>query len=159
MAEGAAPPRVGVRIYPMNSVDLPAVLEIERSAFSTPWQETTFRALLLRSDTDVFAAFRDDRLVGYGVCWTVADQAELGNVAVAATERGGGVGRALVAEAVARTTARGARELFLEVRESNEVARGLYGSCGFRPVGRRRAYYTRPVEDALVLRRELEPDT
>jgi len=48
------------------------------------------------------------------------------------------------------------RTAFLEVRESNDAARGLYGSRGFSEIGRRRGYYRRPVEDALVMRRVLE---
>jgi ribosomal-protein-alanine N-acetyltransferase len=43
-------------------------------------------------------------------------------------------------------------QLFLEVRTSNDAARALYASRGFVPVGRRRAYYRDPLEDALVLR-------
>jgi [ribosomal protein S18]-alanine N-acetyltransferase len=153
MAEGTAPPLEQLVIRSLLRDDLPRVLVIERASFSTPWSHATFLALLRRADTDLFAAFRSRRLVGYAVCWTVADQAELGNVAVTAEARGQGVGRALVEEAIVRTGARGARELFLEVRESNEVAQRLYESMGFEAVGRRRAYYTEPVEDALVLRR------
>ena len=46
-------------------------------------------------------------------------------------------------------------EVYLEVRDSNERARQLYGSRGFEEVGRRREYYRRPAEDAIVLRRTL----
>jgi ribosomal-protein-alanine N-acetyltransferase len=49
----------------------------------------------------------------------------------------------------------GARALYLEVRESNVAARALYQSRRFDIVGRRRGYYQRPAEDALVLRRSL----
>ncbi len=51
---------------------------------------------------------------------------------------------------------KGVKAAFLEVRESNAAARGLYGSRGFREIGRRKNYYRRPVEDALVMRRILE---
>ena len=51
---------------------------------------------------------------------------------------------------------RGVRTAFLEVRESNSAARALYGSRGFTEIDRRRNYYRRPVEDALVMRRTLE---
>jgi len=47
---------------------------------------------------------------------------------------------------------RGARQIYLEVRESNAPARRLYAAHGFREVGRRKEYYRRPVEDAIVLR-------
>lgn len=132
--------------------DLPRVLEIEGTAFSTPWRETTFRGLLRRTDTDLFAAEADGRLVGYAACWTVFDQSELGNVAVAEEARGMGIGGALVDAVVERVKERGAHECFLEVRESNVVAQGVYRERGFVVVGRRRSYYAKPTEDALVMR-------
>ena len=48
----------------------------------------------------------------------------------------------------------GAHRATLEVRRSNDVARHLYERLGFSTAGVRRAYYTNPVEDALVLWRE-----
>jgi len=44
--------------------------------------------------------------------------------------------------------------VYLEVRESNAPARALYAAHGFKEVGRRKQYYRRPVEDAIVLRRD-----
>src|SRR2546430_11083963 len=46
----------------------------------------------------------------------------------------------------------GARVVYLEVRESNVIARRLYESLGFTEVARRASYYRRPVEDAVILR-------
>jgi len=39
----------------------------------------------------------------------------------------------------------------LEVRESNQAARHLYGKYGLEVTGRRRAYYTDNGEDALIM--------
>ena len=146
--EGAA-----FRLRPLREADLDRVMEIEVACFSTPWKESTFRGLLRRTDTDLVGAEDERRrLLGYAVCWTVVDQSELGNVAVAGEARGAGVGRALVEAVVERVRARGSRECFLEVRESNAVAQALYRDMGFEVVGRRRAYYALPTEDALVMR-------
>jgi ribosomal-protein-alanine N-acetyltransferase len=51
----------------------------------------------------------------------------------------------------------GAARMWLEVRPSNEAARRLYKSLGFKQAGRRRAYYPEEKgrEDALVLSRRL----
>ena len=49
---------------------------------------------------------------------------------------------------------RGATEAFLEVRASNQPALQLYRRYRFTPVGVRARYYTHPVEDAVVMRRE-----
>jgi [ribosomal protein S18]-alanine N-acetyltransferase len=46
--------------------------------------------------------------------------------------------------------------VWLEVRPSNAAARRLYESRGFQLIGRRRGYYRAPVEDALVMRREID---
>lgn len=151
---GEAPP---FRIRPLTADDLPGVMRIEELSFSTPWRASTFRALLMRTDTDLFAAEAGGALVGYAACWTVADQSELGNVAVAPEARGLGAGGALVDAVLGRVRARGARECFLEVRESNEDAQSVYRRRGFVVVGRRRGYYDKPREDALVMRLELEP--
>ena len=135
--------------------DLDALMEIENACFSTPWRRDTFEGLLLREDTDLLAATLEGRLVGYSICWTIVDQSELGNLAVATEARGRGIGVTLVHASLERLRRRGARECFLEVRESNQAARSLYERTGFAVIGRRRRYYTRPVEDALVMRAEL----
>ncbi len=142
-------------IRPLAEEDLERVLEIERASFSTPWYMSTFRGLLSRTDTDMLGAVSGERLVGYAICWTVTDQAELGNLAVAEEARGKGTGRSLLTAAMERVRRRGARECFLEVRESNLRAQALYRRFGFEVVGRRRGYYSRPTEDALVMRLDL----
>jgi ribosomal-protein-alanine N-acetyltransferase len=140
------------RIRPMLGADLPRVMEIENACFSTPWKEPTFRGLMRRTDTDLFVAEQDGHILGYAACWTVIDQSELGNVAVAAEARGRGIGGALVDTVIARVRERGAGEVFLEVRESNRSAQSIYRDRGFVVVGRRRSYYAHPTEDALVMR-------
>ena len=142
----------GFRIRLFRATDLPQVMQIEIASFSTPWRENTFRGLMRRTDTDLFVAEEEGAVLGYAACWTVVDQSELGNVAVAPEARGRGVGGALVDAVVERVRERGAVELFLEVRESNRGAQSVYRERGFEVVGRRRAYYSSPTEDALVMR-------
>jgi ribosomal-protein-alanine N-acetyltransferase len=144
-----------IRLRPLEPADLPAVLWIERVSYSVPWSEATFRGLLRRRDADLLVAVAGYEVVGYAIFWTVLDQSELGNVAVAPGWRGRGIGEQLVAEVLRIVGERGVRELFLEVRPSNAPARRLYERFGFTQVGRRRNYYQAPVEDALILRRPL----
>jgi len=139
-------------IRPMGEGDLPRVLEIEGVSYSVPWKDATFLSLLRRTDSDLYVAEDRGGIIGYTACWTVIDQAELGNVAVAPEARGRGAGGALVDTVVERVRERGARDLFLEVRESNLGAQSLYRERGFVVVSRRRSYYAHPTEDALVMR-------
>jgi [ribosomal protein S18]-alanine N-acetyltransferase len=143
----------------MTASDVPVVLAIEHESYSVPWSESTFRGLLRRRDAELIVAEAHGRVVGYAIFWTVLDQSELGNVAVTSAWRGRGIGERLVAEVMQRADRLGVREVFLEVRPSNERARRLYERFGFSQVGRRRNYYQDPVEDALVLRRPLRNGT
>ncbi len=151
---GALPPDVVIRT--MTAEDLPVVFDIELASYSMPWGIDTFRGLLRRRDAEALVAEQHGRILGYAIYWWVVDQAELGNVAVTASARGQGIGAALVMAVLARAARRAVREVFLEVRPSNPTARRLYERLGFRLVGRRRNYYVRPTEDALVMRRALE---
>lgn len=138
-------------IRPVRTEDLSQVMQIEYASYSTPWTEATFRELLRRSDAVVIGAEIDGRLVGYAAFWVVVDQGELGNIAVAPDRRGQGVGKKLLEAVIEEARGRAVRELFLEVRVSNDTAQRLYESHGFREVGRRRNYYSAPTEDALVM--------
>jgi ribosomal-protein-alanine N-acetyltransferase len=70
-----------------------------------------------------------------------------------------GVGSALVAACMAWAAKAGASKVRLEVRASNTAAHALYRRYGFSTAGVRRAYYSAPVEDALVLQAPLLSQT
>jgi ribosomal-protein-alanine N-acetyltransferase len=147
-------PRVVVRR--MRPADLPGVMFIERRSFSAPWEESTFRGLMRRPSAALLVAELDAEVAGYAVLWFAADESELGDIAVLPELRGVGIGRRLLRESVQVAAGRGALSLYLEVRETNSVARQLYSSDGFTVVGVRKRYYTEPVEDAIVMRLELQ---
>ena len=149
---------VGTTIRPGMLEDIPAVVAIERASFSDPWTEQSFKELR-RSPAAIFlVAARGDpgAIYGYVVALVVADEAEILNLAVALSLRKQGLGGELLDAGLAAVDSRGARDVFLEVRESNQPALALYESRGFAELGRRSGYYRNPVEDALVLRRAVE---
>ncbi len=85
-----------------------------------------------------------------------ADEAEILTLATVPEARRQGVGRALLAAAMAEAAARGATSVVLEVAVGNAAALALYDRAGFVPVGRRVRYYP-GGGDALVLRAPLSP--
>ncbi len=148
----------GLILRPMAPHDLPRVVEIEESRFTSPWSPRTFEELLERPAAELWVAeLPGAGVVGYGVLWCILDQGELANIAVHPEWGGRRVGRALLRRLLSVGRGRGVRAVFLEVRVSNAPAIALYRSFGFREVGQRRAYYERPREDALVMRLDLPP--
>ena len=90
-------------------------------------------------------------IVGFVLYRVVADEMEILNLAVDAGARKQGIGSSLIAQAIERARSAGVKKVFLEVRESNAGARGFYAAARFIDNGRRKAYYSQPVEDAMVL--------
>lgn len=128
-----------------------AVHAIEQEVFADPWSTQDFRDCLA-SDALFLVADHAGKIGGYVVAIDAADEGEILNLAVDPAARRLGVGRALVVSVLDALAARGARQIYLEVRASNAPARALYATHGFQEVGRRKQYYRRPVEDAIVLR-------
>ena len=142
-----------MRIREAGAEDILSIGLIERESFSDPWGSREFSTALESSQT-IFLVAEDATgvVAGYAIAIAVADEAEILNLAVHGQKRQHGIGGKLLDSTVEKVRLRGAEQIYLEVRESNEAARKLYTSRGFGEVTRRRKYYRNPVEDALVLR-------
>ena len=88
-----------------------------------------------------------------GVCGVldILGEGDISNVAVAAAFRRQKIAERMLAELLKRGKERGITAFTLEVRASNRAAIRLYEKFGFVPEGRRKNFYTKPVEDALIL--------
>jgi ribosomal-protein-alanine N-acetyltransferase len=142
-----------ITIRAATDADLPGILSIERIAFSDPWTADAFRSMIGQAHVMTMVAESGNQVVGYSVAWAVGDEAELANLAVAPAHRGTGVAKRLLDHLLADLDARGGANVYLEVRDSNAAAQGLYRSRGFTSAGRRKGYYHKPTEDAVIMRR------
>jgi ribosomal-protein-alanine N-acetyltransferase len=142
-----------VKLRPAEFGDVLSIGLIERDSFADPWGSREFTSSL-EAQQAIFLVAEDSAgvVLGYAIAIAVVDEAEILNLAVRRSDRGKGLGGKLLDAAIAEAGERGAGQIYLEVRESNEAARSLYASRGFTEVSRRRNYYKDPVEDALVLR-------
>lgn len=133
--------------------DMLSVGLIERDSFADPWGPREFESALSAPQT-IFLVAEDAQgvVAGYAIALAVADEAEILNLAVHPKFRGRGIGGSLLDSALDQAKSRGAEQIYLEVRESNDAARKLYAAKGFDVITRRQRYYRNPVEDALVLR-------
>ena len=160
-----------MRVVDATEDDIPRILEIERESISPPWthgsllgeiyREDSFFAVAYGthgtrdieiSDQSVRAGCIDARdVLGFVILRRTGDEGELLQIAVDSAVRSCGVGDILIAAALQFATEHALMSVFLEVRESNEAAIGLYKKHGFQPVRRRKDYYIEPVEDAVVM--------
>lgn len=140
-----------IRIREMEIDDLGQVMEIEQNTFAVPWTEMGYFTFLMREDTLFLVAEEEGKILGYCGILMVLDEGDITNVAVEKSHRGQGIGQALVQELAERAGQRGIALLHLEVRQSNEAARGLYNKLGFVEDGLRKGYYEEPREDAVLM--------
>ncbi len=123
---------------------------IERACFSEPWSEQAL-ALLTGEGAFGVVALCDGQTVAYGGMTCVLDEGAVTNIAVSPSHRRQGLGQAVTEALLAEARRRGISSVFLEVRESNLAARGLYEKLGFSVCGIRKNFYKKPVESALQM--------
>ena len=128
---------------------------LERECFSVPWSAESLAAMAADANAYCVAAERDGTLVGYAGMYMLGDECDIANIAVDARYRRSGIGTALLGAMFARAREEGAEAMYLEVRSRNGGAIALYEKFGFERVGERRAYYTKPADDALVMRADV----
>lgn len=118
-----------------------------------PWTVKMLEDTLQNDRSTVIGVYNRQitNMVAYGVLYNAADEADIANIAVMTENRGCGIGCNLLSKMIDFARYRGAKRIFLEVRESNAAAIGLYKKLGFTNIGKRKDYYTNPREDAIVM--------
>jgi ribosomal-protein-alanine N-acetyltransferase len=149
-------PEAEVVIRKMRHEDLPHVSDIERRSYDFPWSHGVFRDCLL-AGYQCIVLERDGDVAGYGILSVAAGEAHILNLCVEIAWRAHGYGERLLDDMLFRARTSSVREIFLEVRPSNENALALYKKKGFYQVANRPAYYqaTEGREDAAVLAKKL----
>ncbi len=145
-----------VEIAFMAPEHLDDVSRIEQASFALPWSRDSF----FNEITDnMHAAYivallpGPSRVVGYAGMWMVINQAHITTLAVDPAHRRKNIGSLLLGRLMREAFLKGARLMFLEVRDSNVDAKRLYEKFSFKICGRRKQYYC--DEDALVMSRPI----
>jgi len=144
----------------MLSDDITPVVNLERNVQVSPWSRLSFEESLTKGSVcRVIEA--QEQIVAYHVTSVAADELHILNLVVAKPQQGIGLGHRLMQDIMEQAKASGSQKVFLEVRESNLVAQGLYTKWQFRQIAIRKNYYRVPNdvgvssrENALVYVRE-----
>ena len=145
-------------LRPMTVASLDGVMALEEAVYPFPWTRGNFLDSLAAGYVAWTLNRIEGELVGYCVAMFGADEMHLLNITVAPPWRRRGHARRLLDELVSVCRQKSADRLWLEVRESNQTAREMYGRLGFATAGIRRGYYPAPRgtrEDALVMTLDL----
>jgi ribosomal-protein-alanine N-acetyltransferase len=137
--------------------DVPEVSDIERRSYEFPWSHGVFRDCLL-AGYQCAVVEREGAVVGYSVLSVAAGEAHILNLCIDPMYRELGYGERLLDGILSMARDQEVREIFLEVRPSNEKAIALYLKKEFRNIAYRPAYYEASDgrEDAAVYSKVLK---
>jgi ribosomal-protein-alanine N-acetyltransferase len=139
-------------VVAVDAFALDVVAGINRACFAEHWDRAAIAMLMASPGSMGWLAHLDGEPCGYVLVRAAGGEAEILSIGVVPDDRRRGVGRSLLAAAIARL---GPQPIFLEVAADNAAALALYAGAGFLPVGRRPGYYRTAggATDAILLRR------
>ena len=150
------------RLLTATAADLEGTAALEKLCFHQPWSASSLE-LLTKEGIGVGyvctqASPRADLplITAYGGMLIAVDEGQITNIAVHPDHRGRGLGLAIVQALIKHAKTERLATITLEVRVSNAPAIALYRKVGFAEVGRRKGFYTKPTEDALIMELKLK---
>ena len=141
----------------MIDSDIESVHSIEKDCFSNPWPLESFRYILSDQMTDCWVIKVNREVAGYLIGAMTNAGYLIANLAISGKFRQQGLASCLISFAEQNAKERRIFQFLLDVRESNQKAVKLYLKHGFIVIGKRKAYYTQPTEDSLVMFKNLPP--
>jgi ribosomal-protein-alanine N-acetyltransferase len=145
-----------VRVRQAVAGDAKEMVRIARlSATAAQWTPAQYEALFSERSHQIRLAMvveQEAGVCGFLIGRAVADEWEIENIAVLPDARRRGLASRLLNEFLALVESKTGASVYLELRESNRAAHGLYQKWGFSEAGRRKNYYQEPQEDALILK-------
>ena len=135
----------------MVEEDIPEIMGIERSSFSTPWSEISFLGEVYKKNAFSNVSLFEENVIGYICVNYLLHESHILNLAVHELFRRRGVATILMNDTLKALKRKGCVFMYLEVRASNTGAQIFYERFGFKVESIRKKYYTNPDEDALLM--------
>jgi ribosomal-protein-alanine N-acetyltransferase len=143
-----------MNIVPFEKAHINAVVNLGKDCFSDCWTESQFLSAMDSERLIGFCLFDGERLIGFISLSKNYDDCDLDLVAVSPEYRRQGFAKLLIEKALDCAKELSLNAVFLEVRESNACAIGLYKKFAFNEIAVRKKYYP-DGENAVVMKKEI----
>lgn len=157
--------KTNIRIIQATEDDIPRISEIEQESNTPPWTHGSLLNELYNEDSFFIVADKQLQsdiqnesnqhysIIGYALLRRIDNAGEILKVAVEKSHRRTGIGELLIKSCLDYAKNNSMESVILEVRKSNTPAIKLYDKHGFKPIRTRKDYYTNPLEDAIIMKR------
>ena len=140
-----------VCIEKMKSKHIDEVVEIEKVSFSSPWTSAMYTQETDLEHSNCFVIIVDEELAAYVSSWTVLDECTINKIACRSDLRRRGYSTMLLNHLIQKVCGNSVKNILIEVRASNDMARAFYKKSGFIIKGLRKGYYSDTKEDAILM--------
>ena len=144
-----------LKIVRAENNHLDEIYKIEKESFTDSWSTESLKSEISNKNTIFLVAVYEKEVLGYILGKVSIESVDVLKIAVKLQFRRFGVSKLLLKAFIDSAIKFGIKELFLEVRVSNNVAINLYKLFGFKVVGIRKNFYADPKEDALLMKKDI----
>jgi ribosomal-protein-alanine N-acetyltransferase len=144
-----------IKIKPLTEEELTDVLELDNLCFGGLWSLDGYKKEIESPNSCLLILTinieESEKIIGLGCFWAILDEAHLTILAIHPDFQGQGLGKLLLSKLLEEAENKNLERATLEVGENNNKALNLYQQFGFKEAGRRKKYYKKTGEDALIL--------
>ena len=133
----------------INDVDyIEQIFNLEKDIFkNSAFSKESTENLVKADNSFIYAYLIDEKVCGYLMVLDSIDVYEILAIATVEEYRNKGIAQELLNKIKTK-------DIFLEVRESNEKAINFYKKNNFKQISIRKGYYSDPTEDAIIMKME-----
>jgi ribosomal-protein-alanine N-acetyltransferase len=152
---------IPARVVKMRRGDIEEALEIQTEAGLEGWKYDDFISEIQRNDSFILVVKIKTQIVGFCVARLIkhylykSSECEIYNIAIKENFQNRGLGSYLLNWLIGLLKEYNTESIWLEVRNSNWRAVSFYKKNDFRPIYERKNFYSHPVENAIVMKRNL----
>lgn len=133
----------------INDVDyIEQIFNLEKDIFkNSAFSKESTENLVKADNSFIYAYLIDEKVCGYLMVLDSIDVYEILAIATIEEYRNKGIAQELLDKIKTK-------DIFLEVRKSNEKAINFYKKNNFKQISIRKGYYSDPTEDAVIMKME-----
>ena len=149
-----------IKIKPLTEKELDQVLALDNICFGGLWSLRSYKREIDSPNSSLFIMTIDyqleEKVIGLACYWAILEEAHITILAIHPDFQGKGLGKLLLNHLLQEINKQDLKTATLEVSANNQKALNLYQKFGFKEAGRRKKYYQKTGEDALVLWKKVE---
>ena len=139
-----------IKKWTNNDIDyIEQIFNLEKEIFKNSAFSKSYLNTLIKGDNSfIYVYLIDDKVCGYLMILDSIDVYEILAIATIEEYRNKGIAQELLDKIKTK-------DIFLEVRESNQVAINFYKKNRFKEISIRKNYYSEPTENAVIMKLEV----